>query len=203
MYNANMKRKIVLLLMIFLLLFSGINLFASSYYDTGSQSFTISLAADFPLMNAYTKEGKFTPTFGFGESGTHFFPGGMGSLDYEGFFYPYFSMGGSIGYEFNYCTDGKIFTQVPILFKLTYMPISGKIEVPISLGLGFNYLSYNGKSQFTPMIDLTAAFRFYFQEGWGIGIYTGLDFVPELYTDSEKNAISLFIPLGLSVTYRH
>ena len=128
--------------------------------------------------------------------------GGYGSLDYEVFVSPYLSMGGELGYQFNFASDGKIFSCVPILYRLTYVPVQGDIEVPVSLGLGFNYMSYNSNSKFTLMAHLNVGARYYFSENWGLGIQTGITYSPEWYTDVTKNGQISFVPINLTVSYR-
>lgn len=177
---------------------------AGSFYEQGSQFFKISLGVDFPVTNSYYKDNKFTTTVGMGEKGTHISLGGIGSLDYEAFVIPQLAIGGAIGYQFNYTEAGSVFTQVPMLFKITYVPIQGKFELPISLGVGFNYLSYQNASNFTFMANLSIGATYFFTSDWGIGIDTSFSVVPELYSSKpNKNGIATFIPLTLSATYRH
>ena len=197
-----MKRKsslIILLILIPLLALS-----AEDFYDTSSQVFTITAGVDLPFTNSYKKDdGSFTTGLWWGEEGTHFNIGGYGSIDYEVFLNSKISIGGEIGYQFNRCTNERLFTQVPLLFRATYVPLQGRFELPFSLGVGFNYLSFNDKSMFTMCFSLNVGCRFFFTDHWGIGLKSGINFVPELYTKSEKNGLHTSIPCLLYVAYRH
>ncbi len=195
------NKHIIIFLLVLLTLFS---LGAENYYETGSQVFMINVGADLPLTNSYrSDDGSWKTGVWIGENGTHFKVGGYGSLDYEVFINQKFSMGGEIGYLFNRCSDDKLFTEVPLLFKLSYVPLQGKFELPISLGVGFNYLSYNSKSMFALSSSLTIGPRFFFTDNWGVGIKSGINATFELYTKTAKNGIHTSIPCLLYVSYRH
>lgn len=201
-YTVAMKNKHVIIFLLMLL--TVFSLSAENYYDTNSQVFTITAGADFPFTNSYfADDGKMITKLWMGDEGTHFSVGGYGSIDYEVFVNSKISLGGEIGYLFNRCSDEKLFTQVPLLFKATYVPLQGKFDLPISLGLGFNYLSYNSKSMFALASTLTIGPRFFFTDSWGIGIKSGINVTFELYTKTAKNGIHTSIPCVLYVSYRH
>lgn len=197
-----MKKKTFILTL--MLALASAFLAAVPYYDAGSQIFTINVGTNVPLSVTYFDVAKdeSVTKFGPGEEKTNLTMGGYGSLDYEVFVSPYLSMGGELGYQFNFASDGKIFSCVPMLYRLTYMPVQGDIEVPVSLGLGFNYMSYNSNSKFTLMAHLNVGARYYFSETWGLGIQTGVSYTPEWYTDVTKNGQISFVPINLTVSYR-
>ncbi len=197
-----MKKKSFLL--IFLMLLVLLSLGAEDYYDNGSQTFSITVGADLPFTNSYKlSDGSWTTGYWWGEDGTHFNIGGYGSIDYEVFVTSKISLGGEIGYQFNRCTDSHLFTQVPLLFRVTYVPLQGKFETPISFGAGLNYISYNSKSMLCMSFALNAGIRYFFTDSWAVGIKTGMEFTPELYFNTEKLGLHTSIPAQLFVTYRH
>ena len=199
-----MKKKA---LIIALVLFTFIGtIFGADYYETGSQIFMISAGLDLPFTNTYkdTATGEFKTLVGFGESGTHINIGGFGSIDYEVFTNSKIAIGGEIGYQFNYCTDEVLFTQVPMCFKVSYVPVQGKFEIPISLGVGLSYMSYNEKSIMSPMTMATIGFRFFPTENWGFGLKSGIKATFELYAgNSDRIGIGTFIPVHIFASYRH
>ncbi len=196
-----MKKILTICLVLTLLL--SFNLGAEDYYDTGSQIFTITVGVDLPFTNTVKIGDKFQTGYFWGENGTHFNIGGYGSIDYEVFTNSKLALGGEIGYQFNRCSDEKLFTQVPLLFKVTYLPLQGKFELPISLGVGFNYLSYNNKSMFALCTTLSVGARYFITDNWALGIKSGINFTPELYFKSEKNGYHSSIPAQLFASYRH
>ncbi len=195
------KKLLVVLLMALMLMFS---LGAEDYYDASSQIFTITIGADLPFTNSYVgSSGNWETGLWWGENGTHFNIGGYGSIDYSVFINNKIALGGEIGYQFNRCTDEKLFTQVPLLFKVTYVPLQGKFELPLSLGVGLNFLSYQDKSMLSPTITLSAGARYFFTDNWAIGLKSGINFTAELYFKSEKNGLHTSIPCQLYASYRH
>ena len=199
-----MKKKVMAFATIALLVMMALS--AADYYDTGSQIFMINAGVDIPLSVSFKDESSssFVTNTGIGMDGTHINVGGYGSIDYEVFSSRKFALGGEIGYQFNYCTDEVLFTQVPMCFKASYVPVQGMFEIPLSIGLGFSYMSYNEKSILSPMASATIGFRFFPTENWGFGIKSGIKATFELYlSDSEKNGIGTFIPVHLYASYRH
>ena len=197
-----MKMKALLSTIIMVLALTSLT--AAPYYDTGSQIFSIIAGTTIPLSATYfdTEKEEVITKFGPGEGKTNLKMGGYGALDYEVFVNPYLSMGGELGYQFNYAMDGKIFSCVPILYRLTYVPVQGTVDIPLSLGLGFNYMSYSGNSKFTLMAHLNAGIRYHFNESWGLGIQTGMTWSPEWYSNKTKNGHITFVPINLAVSYR-
>lgn len=197
-----MKR--ITFLITIIMVFAATALTAAPYYDTGSQIFTITAGTNVPLSATYydTEKEEVVTKFGPGSGKTNISMGGYGSLDYEVFVNPYISMGGELGYQFNFAADGNILSCVPILYRVTYFPVQGKIDVPVSLGLGFNYMGFNGNSKFTLNAHLDFGARYYFSDAWGLGIQSGISWSPEWYSDKTKNGHITFVPINLTVSYR-
>ena len=199
-----MKSRIGIIALSLALLFSA-GLGAVPYYDSGSQMFSINAGAVVPLSLTNFETNK--TTWGPGEDGTHMSIGGIGAISYQVFLNSAFALGGEIGYQFNFAMDNEVFSSVPILLKMTFMPVQGNIDVPISFGVGFNYLSYDSYSKFTFMANMEIGARYFFNDNWGLGIHSGISFIPEPYINEKdnvnKSSILTVIPATLSVTYRH
>ena len=201
-----MKKILIISLTLLALIIPSLS--AEDYYDTGSQIFTITVGLDLPLSNTYMDGDEMKTTTFWGEDGTHFNIGGYGSIDYEVFTNSKIAMGGEIGYQFNRILDGNLFTMVPMLFKITYLPLQGKFELPLSFGAGFNYLSYNNAynnaSKFALNFTLSVGARYFITDNWALGIKSGVSFTPELYLqNSKKNGYYSSIPVHLFASYRH
>lgn len=193
-------KRILIPLMLFLSVLSGVG--AASYYDTGSQIFTITAGVTTPMSFTSNGETMFWP--GNGDNQTHHTIGGIGALSYQIFVTPYLAIGGELGYQFDFSRSGDVSTNVPITAKLTYVPLQGDFEIPLSLGLGIDYISYDSYSKITLGLTAEVGFRYFFTDSWGVGINAGLLVVPELYfDDTSKIGVMTYIPTTLSVTYRH
>lgn len=201
-YTVNMKKKLTLLMIA--LVFCTTLLSAATYYDAGSQIFMIKAGAEIPFTNSYKDNGSYKHTMFFGDDGTHFRVGGYGSIDYEVFTTPQTAIGGEIGYMFNTCYDGKVFTQVPMMMKFSYVPVQGRFEIPLSVGVGFNYMSYDNLSKFCLTAEATFGARIFINDNWGFGLQSGIQATPEIYlTNPDKNGFASFIPVEITATYRH
>ncbi len=196
-----MLKKVSILTILIAIIFS-FSLVAAPFYDTGSQRFTITAGASFPLSITDFKSGE--TKVGYGENKTHLKVGGYGSILYQLFVNEYIALGGEIGYQFNYDNE-TIVSDVPIQMKATVFPVQGKVDIPLSLGLGFSFLSRGNSTMLTPYISAEAGFDFYFNDNWGLGVKSGIWVVPELYLFSGRhdfNALGTFIPVSIAVTYR-
>ncbi len=190
----------------FLCIFSALVLFSSlafsaPYYDTGSQIFTINAGPVLPTSLTGLGNGDDTIS-GFERQSV----GGYGSICYQVFANPYFALGGELGYLFNFVISDEVFTSVPIQFKVTAFPVQGNFELPISLGVGLNYISYNESSKLTVSAQFDIGARYYFSEEWGVGLHVGLQVIPEFYFGDEKansNFLATYLLITLSVAYRH
>ena len=202
MYLKRMKKKLIILLTILLICTSFA--FSKDYYDSGDQFFTISLGPSMPLSITNFSDNQ-TSLFP-GEDGTKLYLGGTGSISYQVFFDPKFSVGGELGYQFNEAISKSLFTAVPMLARLTYFPIQGKIDVPISFGLGGTYLSFkDAGNAFIIGASVDIGINYYFKDSWSLGFSSGLYAMPELYINKDKfehNSLATFVPMKLSFTYR-
>ncbi len=171
----------------------------STVYDTGSQMFTFRFGPVVPTFMFRPDQDPQWLTF----SDTRFKVGGYGAIRYQGFLNRHFALGGELGYLFDY-DQSYLFTSVPFQAKLTYIPIQGTIEVPLSLGLGFAYNSYEETSFMSLLASAEAGISFFFSEAWGVTLSAGLQLIPEIYTDSraDQTTIAGFMPITLSLTYR-
>ena len=193
-----MKRVFTVLLAA-LLLSSALS--AAPYYDIGDQFLTITAGPTTPVYY-YNNEDQ-SSVIGPGSGDGRISEGGIVSIGYEVFVTNYLAVGGELGYQFNFSRNGNVVTSVPIHAKLTFLPIQGQFELPISFSIGANYVAYEDLAQITFSATVSIGFNYFFDRHWGIGINAGLSVLPELYTDSTKNSVRLDVPTTISAIYRH
>lgn len=213
-------RKTFMLIAVILLLIPATMLTAAdqkqTQYDMGSQMFTFKAGPTLPLFFYFPNRDPSTDgdkfIAGIGGDGTHLKVGGYGSISYQAFVNPYVALGGEIGYSFAYSMSKSLYTMVPIQAKVTFMPVQGTIDLPISLGIGGAYNRYidNTKgydgSLFSMFFSLEVGLNWYFTENWGVGVNCGYWLIPEIYTNEamrKDTALGNIMPITLSVTYRH
>lgn len=175
----------------------------SRQYSLGSKMFTFRVGPVLPafLFRPNLEEGE--PLLSFFD--TRFKVGGYGSIRYQGFVNSYLALGGELGYHF--ANDrNQLFTSVPFQVKLTYIPLQGVFEIPLSVGFGFAYNSYGSASYFSMLASAEVGFSWYFKEEWGLTIGTGLQLIPEIYGKDSPNyqhtTLAGFMPITISITYR-
>ena len=195
-------------ILMLLLLIPGMLFAADTYYDSGSQMFTITAGVTTPFIY-YDQDNPDHPVTmwpGMDETkNTKRTIGGIAAIAYQVFLNPYIALGGELGFQFDFANDGNVETNVPIFLKMTYMPYqTGKIEVPISIGAGLLYAGYKSFSKLTFGCNVEVGVRFYITDSWGIGVNVGMYVFPEIYASNpEWNSTMTYIPATLSVTYRH
>ena len=133
--------------------------------------------------------------------------GGNFSLGFERFTSSTLSLGGELGYDFNYCVNDDLFTAVPLQFKLTWYPVQGTVDLQVSLGIGTVYERFGeDKSMLNLSLSLDVGMNFYIWEHWGVGIHSGLWLIPEFnYNsgDQENDGVLGLVPITLLVSYRN
>lgn len=201
-----MKKPIILAIVMVLILIAAAPVFArSTYYFAGDSMFSIRAGVDFPAFITFYKDAE-RGTVGFGD--THLKLGGLASLAYQGFISERLAIGGELGYVFNYSRSGLLLTTVPIMAKLSYLPIqTGKFDLSLGLGLGGAFIRYNEGKYFAPAASVSVNPTFYFSDNWGIGVETSLLLTLESYgsknAKNKASALAGLMPVVLTLSYRH
>jgi len=194
-------KKNILIVLLLLVTCSAIPVFAGTYYEKGNTFFSINAGVNIPAFVSFPNneaEGSHV-----GMTSTHIKLGGTGSLAYQACINPLLAIGGEIGYEFNYVVDGKIFTQVPITAKATFIPVqTGKFDLNVVANLGINFIKYTSIRNLVPYASISVNPTVYITDNWGIGLNAGLSSMIELTKPSTSNAIYSSLPVILTVTYR-
>ena len=204
-------KKIFLIMLLALSVLLGVS--ATPYYDAGSQMFTINVGPTVPFFtyNGLDNKAYFWPGINPAPPAdpvnTNTLVGGIGSISYQVFLSPYWALGGELGYQFNYVAGTDIYASVPINVKVSYYPVqTGRFDLPISLGIGLNYISFKDSSKLSFSAKIEFGGIYYFNDEWGLGLLAGLNFVPDVYLTKDRgiySGIDAFIPITVSVAYRH
>ncbi|MDC7246350.1 MAG: hypothetical protein PQJ47_10665 [Sphaerochaetaceae bacterium] len=168
-------------------------------YSMGSQIFTFRFGPEVPTFMYRPSLSPTWLTF----SDTHFKVGGYGSLSYQGFLSSHLAIGGELGYLFDY-DQSELFTSVPLLAKLTYIPFQGTFELPLSISMGFAYNSYDESSYLSLFTSAEVGLSYFFTESWGFTLSGGLQVIPEIYFDdkADQTTYTGFMPITLAISYR-
>lgn len=175
-------------------------------YDEGNYKISLRLPFNLPVL--YYKEGELTPGMNdhlavWDEIGY------LNNLEYAlEVGYDYFlnssiSVGGLLGYHFSYMRSGDLVSRVPFLFRFGYYPLQGQFEVPIILGVGGAYMNVKGYSSASLYLSIETGFSWFWNDNWGIGVRTGMHFVPEFKAGRKEDTnVTFFVPIALEVNFR-
>lgn len=172
-------------------------LFVYKYNQAGDQYLQISLNGDMPL-NFPDVPSLFT------KDEWKMFFGGLGSIEYSYFLTDTVSVGGSAGFGFNSTAGGHIFNFVPVAAKITWHPVAGRFEFPLSLEAGFSAHSYSNFKYLGIFLKPSFTVFFRLNPSWSIGGQLSYMFMPEfckLYNPKSENILGQFLNFGLSLRY--
>ncbi|MGM0431580.1 MAG: TP0733 family outer membrane beta-barrel protein [Spirochaetota bacterium] len=130
--------------------------------------------------------------------------GGNASMGFEAFLDRNLSLGGEIGYSFSYAISNRLFTSVPLLAHINYYPVSGKIDIPLTLGIGAAYTKFDDKSFLGPVIRPEVGFIWNFSENWGLGtdISYWFYYEPKTGANADQTAFNNLLTVKLSLQYK-
>lgn len=164
-----------------------------TYNEPGDQFIKIDLMATAPLNFG----GSF-PLYRDGKLSL----GGAGSLGYHRFITGWFAMGLNVKFGYNPTIGENIFTYIPIMLDFTFQPAIGRFEFPLTLAVGGAMENYLSQTYF-PGLVLEPQFGVYYRvnPSWSFGLETNFMYMPQWYSDSEKNDYGIFASLGISARY--
>lgn len=167
-------------------------------YNTGNmrgdQTLRMSMALSFPLSfgNPFTDDGKMKL-------------GGIASLGYHYFLTPEISVGGDATFGFNVTLSGNIFNCVPILATVTYTPHFKNFEFPITLGVGFAWEMYNGRTYWPGLaIKPQAGVQYRITPSWAVGGEISYLWLPQfnaIWHKGQENLHCQFANIEVSARY--
>lgn len=158
----------------------------------GSQYIKLGLGLDIPLL-MQTPDGVKNPD--------NINIGGSGCIGYYYYFTPHFSLGGELNFQFNTTLAENVLFRLPILLRPSYTFTIGKIHIPIGLGLGGTFESYDSKTYFNVTVQPEIGVYYIFNPEWSFGAAVSWDVVPQWYSDSEYNRVGHFLNTYIGVRY--
>lgn len=116
------------------------------------------------------------------------------------------SIGATAGYNLNKTTSNAFYSLIPIGMKIIFTPfILDNFEFPISFNLGASINSFRTNTNILPYFSLRLGGTYFFNQGFGIGINSGVELIPTSFFDQaylNENSIYVYIPVNLIITIR-
>lgn len=158
----------------------------------GDQFIRFALGVSAPLFNI-------TPS-GI-ETDTNLFMGGAGSIWYAQYIAPRVVLGGELNFCFNNTLGQNLLFYLPVTFKATYVFIFDRFQVPLSVGAGFAFQSYNGLNYFGPILKPEAGVFYQYSPEWSFGATANWNIIPQWYKDSSGNRTGNILDTFVGVRY--
>ncbi|MCL2277417.1 MAG: hypothetical protein FWC21_05905 [Treponema sp.] len=219
--HSQKKRKITILLIIFLLL--PIALSAQDepsddidwenihfdLYASGDQALVISAGVVFPLFfldsggnisASIIKNNKFSPVIG-----------GTGSFAFNYYLTPRLYVGGEVGGMFNKTIADNMLYIIYLGGRVGTQLIAGRFEFPLAFSLGMSWQRYLDYGHYTMYIKPSAAAFFRATPNWAFGLTTSWFFIPQWVYEGDrgkkqrvsgKDVYGNFLDLTLSAKYQ-
>lgn len=125
--------------------------------------------------------------------------GGAGTLGYHYFITDSINIGGDIGFNYLTTVGENVFYFIPFFFKLGYQFNSGKIEIPVYIGVGGAAQNYIDKSYFGFAVKPEIGMYYRTSTEWSFGFLAGLYILPQWYKDKEYNYTGFITDISLGV----
>lgn len=131
--------------------------------------------------------------------------GGQASLGYHYFITPEISVGGDANFGFNVTIGANIFNYIPILATVTYTPHIKNFEFPVTLGVGFAWEMYSGRTYWPGLaIKPEIGVTYRISPSWSVGGEVSYLWLPQfnkLYNKDKENLFAQFVNLAVSARY--
>lgn len=158
----------------------------------GSQFIKLGLGVDIPLL---------MQSSGGAEYPDNINVGGSGCIGYYYYFTRHFSLGGELNFQFNTTLAENVLFRLPILLRPSYTFVIGRVHVPIGLGLGGAFQSYDSRNYFNVTVQPEIGAYYIFSPEWSFGTSVSWDVVPQWYGDSDEDRTGHFLNVYIGVRY--
>lgn len=164
---------------------------APPQYSLGDQTFAINLGPIVPL---------FFLSFAPAVFPTNLFPVGLvGSLQWQAYLGPRVRLGGELGGLAAFSPNLNPLLMAYLTPKITYTFPLYPFEIPLSIGLGADLVTYQGKTTIGPLIKPEASFYWVFNSSWSFGLNVSYWFDMQFAADPTQSRCGNFLEISLSV----
>ena len=127
--------------------------------------------------------------------------GGAGTLGYHVFLTDNFNLGGDVSFNYLKTIGNNVFYFIPFFLKAGYQFNTGKIEIPLYIGIGGAVQNYVDKSYFGLAIKPELGIYYRFSSEWSFGALAGLYILPQWFKNSDLNYTGFITDISASVRY--
>lgn len=159
----------------------------------GDQLITVHLGAVVPLFNTGGDIG-FTKK-------TNMNVGGLGTIGFSQFINNRIALGGEVSFAFNTTLGDNLYFYIPMMFTTSYETVFDRIRVPVSLGVGFAFQTYNSINYFGPLIRPKVGAYYQYSPSWSFGLAAEWSTIFQFYKESKNNRINNMANILVGMRY--
>ena len=127
--------------------------------------------------------------------------GASGALGYSRFITSRIALGGELAFAFNPTLAQNLYFYLPLVFTGTYEFVFNRIHVPLTLGAGFAFQTYNSESYFGPILRPEAGVWFQYNPEWSFGVQGTWNVIPQIYSKSSYNRTGNIVDAAIGFRY--
>ena len=158
----------------------------------GDQFIRLGLQLGIPLFN--TSPSKFAIK-------TNIYPGGSIFLGYSHYLTKGVSIGGDLAFAFHLTLGSNLYFAIPFTINSGYTFATGKLRIPLTLGIGGDFQSYNGTRYFSLFFRPQMGIFYQYSPEWSFGGELSWDIVPQWYKEKRYNRTGNFLNIGFAARY--
>ncbi len=160
----------------------------------GDKFVKIGLSLGVPLFNTSREKFAIKPNI---------YPGGSIDLGFGYYVLNGFSLGGTLSFQFFPTKAKNLYFAVPISFDMAYTFAISKWRIPLGIGIGGVFESYNGNGgkYFGMLFRPEAGVYYQYSPSWSFGGKLSWLILPQWYEDTTKNRIGNFFNISLAARY--
>jgi hypothetical protein len=168
-----------------------------SQYSLGDQTLSINAGLFIPLFLMPTG----TPLLAGDPSQLTL--GGVGSLSWAVYVAPQLRIGAEIGGSFTFSPNLNALLMLPVLAKASYVFPFYPFEIPITLALGMNVITYVDQHYFDFLVRPGASFYWILNSSWSFGLNVNYWFDMQFSPHPSESRTGNFLETSLSALYHY
>ncbi len=129
--------------------------------------------------------------------------GGVGSLSWAAYVAPQIRIGAEIGGSFCFSPNMNALLMLPVIAKASYVFTVYPFEIPVTLGVGMNIISYVDQHYFDLLIKPGAALYYIFNSSWSFGLNVNYWIDMQFSSAPGMSRTGNFLETSLSALYHY
>ncbi len=160
----------------------------------GDKYLRIGLSLGVPMFNTSREQFAIKPNI---------YPGGSIDLGFGYYVLNGFSLGATLSFQFYPSIQKNIYFAVPFTFDMAYTFAKGKWRIPLGIGIGTAFQSYNGNGgkYFGMLFRPEAGVYYQYSPEWSFGGNVSWLVLPQWYKETKNNRVGNVLNISFAARY--